>query len=173
MQSEKLKTSYFERLSRKIYSYTTIINLCWIVIVNCQVQVLLFLDNMVLANQNAKLTGPDQGFLVSPLVLTRKPWERGCIAQWPYPKTKYNYAGEHYPGERMDVTLRFLTTGEIFKSLEYNFRISRTAISHIVIETCKPNHLKIPCSTNDFEYWIWWPWVLFFHQIGCLFNVFL
>ena len=55
-------------------------------------------------------------------------------------------------GERMDVTLRFLTTGEIFKSLEYNFRISRTAISHIVIETCKPNHLKIPCSTNDLEY---------------------
>jgi sulfur transfer protein SufE len=36
-------------------------------IVNCQVQ--LFLDNMVLANQNAKLTGPDQGFLVSRLVL--------------------------------------------------------------------------------------------------------
>jgi hypothetical protein len=34
------------------------------VIVNCQFQ--LFLDNMVLANQNAKLTGPDQGFLVSP-----------------------------------------------------------------------------------------------------------
>jgi hypothetical protein len=33
---------------------------------------------MVLANQNAKLTGPDQGFLVSPLVLTLKPWERGC-----------------------------------------------------------------------------------------------
>jgi hypothetical protein len=44
---------------------------------NCQVQ--LFLDNMVLANQNAKLTGPDQGFLVFPLVLTRKPWERGCL----------------------------------------------------------------------------------------------
>jgi uncharacterized protein YbcV (DUF1398 family) len=28
-------------------------------------QVQLFLDNMVLANQNAKLTSPDQGFLVS------------------------------------------------------------------------------------------------------------
>jgi hypothetical protein len=40
-------------------------------------QVQLFLDNMVLANQNAKLTGPDQGFLVSRLVLTLKPWERG------------------------------------------------------------------------------------------------
>jgi hypothetical protein len=33
---------------------------------------------MVLANQNAKLTGQDQGFLVSRLVLTLKPWERGC-----------------------------------------------------------------------------------------------
>jgi hypothetical protein len=32
---------------------------------------------MVLVNQNAKLTGPDQGFLVSRLVLTMKPWERG------------------------------------------------------------------------------------------------
>jgi hypothetical protein len=28
---------------------------------------------MVLANQNAKLTGPDQGFLVTPLVLTQIP----------------------------------------------------------------------------------------------------
>jgi hypothetical protein len=34
---------------------------------------------MVLANQNAKLTAPDQGFLVSRLVLTLKPWERGCF----------------------------------------------------------------------------------------------
>ena len=34
---------------------------------------------MVLANQNAKLTGPDQGFLVSRLVLTLKPWERGWV----------------------------------------------------------------------------------------------
>ena len=31
----------------------------------------------LMANQNAKLTGPDQGFLVSRLVLTLKPWERG------------------------------------------------------------------------------------------------
>ena len=36
---------------------------------------------MVLANQNAKLTGPDQGFLVSPLVLTQKPWERGWVRE--------------------------------------------------------------------------------------------
>jgi hypothetical protein len=39
----------------------------------------LFCD-MVLANQNAKLTGPDQGFLVSPLFLIRKPWERGWLS---------------------------------------------------------------------------------------------
>jgi hypothetical protein len=37
----------------------------------------------VLANQNAKLTGPDQGFLVSRLVLTLKPWERGCFKSSP------------------------------------------------------------------------------------------
>jgi hypothetical protein len=37
---------------------------------------------MVLANQNAKLTSPDQGFIVSPLVLIRKPWERGCPASF-------------------------------------------------------------------------------------------
>ena len=65
MQSGKLKTSYFERLLQNILEYTTIIkNIYSIVIVNCQI--LLFLDNMLLANQNAKLTGPDQGFLVSP-----------------------------------------------------------------------------------------------------------
>jgi hypothetical protein len=53
------------------------------VIVNCQVQ--LFLDNMVLANQNAKLTGPDQGFLVSPLVPSSVPGPHGwhCVAGGP------------------------------------------------------------------------------------------
>jgi hypothetical protein len=36
---------------------------------NCQVQ--LFLDNMVLANQDAKLTGADQGFSCFPCPHTR------------------------------------------------------------------------------------------------------
>ena len=35
------------------------------------------------------------------------------------------------PGERLAVTLRYLTTGETFSSLESQFRISRTAISKI------------------------------------------
>jgi hypothetical protein len=39
------------------------------------------LDNMALANQNARLIGPAQGFIVFPLALKRKPWERG----WSFP----------------------------------------------------------------------------------------
>ena len=45
---------------------------------------------MVLANQNAKLTGPDQGFLVSRLVLTLKPWERGW--EKPYKISLYQHS---------------------------------------------------------------------------------
>ena len=44
---------------------------------------------MVLANQNAKLTGPDQGFLVSRLVLTLKPWERGWESSGGPPDDSY------------------------------------------------------------------------------------
>jgi hypothetical protein len=54
---------------------------------------------MVLANQNAKLTGPDQGFLVPRLVLIRKPWERGwSIVYHPIPEFLHhlNYAGAVY-----------------------------------------------------------------------------
>lgn len=39
--------------------------------------------------------------------------------------------------ERLAVTLPYLATGESFKSLEFQFRISRTAISNVVEETCK------------------------------------
>ena len=60
------------------------------------------------------------------------------------------------PDERIAVTLRYLATGEIFKSLEYSFRISRTCISSIVVETCQaifdilgPRYLKTPSTQEE------------------------
>ena len=41
------------------------------------------------------------------------------------------------PDERIGVTLRYLATGEMFKSLEYSFQISPTCISSIVVEMCQ------------------------------------
>ena len=60
------------------------------------------------------------------------------------------------PAERLAVTLRYLATGETFKSLEYSFRISRTMISSIVIECCEAifeilgeTYLKTPNSEEE------------------------
>ena len=62
------------------------------------------------------------------------------------------------PDERIAVTLRCLATGETFKSLEYSFRISRTCISSIVVETCQaifdilgPRYLNTPSSQEEWE----------------------
>ena len=41
------------------------------------------------------------------------------------------------PPERLALTLRFLATGETFRSIEFQFRVSRTAISYIVLEVCE------------------------------------
>ena len=60
------------------------------------------------------------------------------------------------PDERVAVTLRYLATGETFKSLEYAFRISPTCISSIVVETCEaifailgPIFCKTPTSKQE------------------------
>ena len=52
--------------------------------------------------------------------------------------------------QRLVITLRFLATGETFKSLQYLFRVSNVTIGRIVPETCqaiynrlRENHLKV------------------------------
>ena len=54
------------------------------------------------------------------------------------------------------VTLRYLASGESFKSLEYQFRISKKAISYIVqevslaiIKTLGKEYLKTPNTTEE------------------------
>ena len=58
--------------------------------------------------------------------------------------------------ERRALTLRFLATGESFRSLHFKFRISRPAISYIVTEVCDavpkklgPSYLKVPSSEQE------------------------
>ena len=63
------------------------------------------------------------------------------------------------PKQRLALTLRFLATGESFRSLEYQFRISRKAISYIITdEVCKVivtvlagTYLKFPSCQKDWK----------------------
>ena len=41
------------------------------------------------------------------------------------------------PGLRVAITLRYLATGESYKSLSYQFRVAHNTICHIVPETCR------------------------------------
>ena len=57
---------------------------------------------------------------------------------------------------RLTVTIRFLATGETFRSLSFQFRISRGAISYIVTEVCNAViknmshvYLKLPSSAEE------------------------
>ena len=67
--------------------------------------------------------------------------------------------------QRLVITLRFLATGETFKSLQYLFRVSDAAIGQIVPETCRAiysrlreTHLKVcrllmhSIGMTDFDY---------------------
>lgn len=60
------------------------------------------------------------------------------------------------PIERLSVTLRFLATGETFRSLSFQYRIGERTTSGIVEETCqalhevmKDKYLKTPNNKED------------------------
>ena len=60
------------------------------------------------------------------------------------------------PVERRTLTLRSLATGKSFRSLHFQYRISRPAISYILTELCEgipkklgPSYLKVPSSEQE------------------------
>ena len=70
--------------------------------------------------------------------------------------------------ERLAVTLRFLATGNSFRSFSFSYRMGRRTISEIVIECCraiydvmKPLYMQFPESQDKWrkisnEFWIKW-----------------
>ncbi|XP_071581574.1 putative nuclease HARBI1 [Temnothorax nylanderi] len=62
------------------------------------------------------------------------------------------------PKERMSLTLRFLATGESYRSLEYSTRIPACTISRIIPETCRViyevlrnDYLQTPTTIEEWE----------------------
>ena len=60
------------------------------------------------------------------------------------------------PKERLALTIRFLATGETYRSLSYQFRISTRSISYIIKEVCEAIiknmrniYLKVPTSPEE------------------------
>ena len=51
------------------------------------------------------------------------------------------------PVKKRALTLRFLATGESFRSLHFQFRIRRPAISYIVTEVCEATPKKLGPSS--------------------------
>ena len=58
--------------------------------------------------------------------------------------------------DRLTLTIRFLATGQMYRSLSYQFRISVAAISYIVQEVCDAivrnigkTFLKVPLSMEE------------------------
>ncbi|XP_050510944.1 uncharacterized protein LOC126887446 [Diabrotica virgifera virgifera] len=57
---------------------------------------------------------------------------------------------------KLIITLRYLSTGETFRSLMYNYRVSESAISEFIPIVCraiydelKRDYLKVPCTTEE------------------------
>ena len=58
---------------------------------------------------------------------------------------------------RLALTLRFLATGETYRSLCFQFRISRAAISYIIVQVCKAirihlaEYMIVPNTTEEWS----------------------
>ncbi|CAH1961646.1 unnamed protein product [Acanthoscelides obtectus] len=59
---------------------------------------------------------------------------------------------------RLAITLRFLATGDSYRSLEYLTRVSASTISLLVPHVCqavyshlKPEYMKVPCTEDDWK----------------------
>ena len=55
-------------------------------------------------------------------------------------KQTNNFGKPISPAERLALTIRYLATGDTFRSLHFQFRISRAAISYIIKEVCNAMH---------------------------------
>ncbi|XP_067245510.1 uncharacterized protein [Chanodichthys erythropterus] len=73
-------------------------------------------------------------------------------------RTNTNYRDCISVGERLMITLRFLATGESFKSLSYQFRVGMSTIQQFVPETCaaiyqvlKEKYLKCPDTVEEWQ----------------------
>ena len=72
------------------------------------------------------------------------------------PKERIGGTDPVYADQRLALTLRFLATGETFKSLHFQFRISEHAVSYIVKGCCKAivkrmaaEFIKVPSSEEE------------------------
>nr|XP_033931072.1 uncharacterized protein LOC117439301 [Pseudochaenichthys georgianus] len=75
-----------------------------------------------------------------------------------HPEGKHHYRDCISVGTRLMVTLRFLATGESFRSLSYQFRVGVSTIRQFVPETCtaiyevlKEKYLKCPGTVEEWQ----------------------
>ena len=72
-------------------------------------------------------------------------------------KKTTNFKEPICPGLRLSITLRYLATGETYRSLCFNFRVPHNTISGIISETCKAIYEELrdefmPCPKSPEEW---------------------
>ncbi|XP_057654265.1 putative nuclease HARBI1 [Diorhabda carinulata] len=92
----------------------------------------------------------------------RMDYETFCmlhIKVFPYIKKQNTYLRSAISSElRLAITLRFLATGDSYRSLEYLTRVSASTISLFVPQVCEyvyevlqPQYMKFPCTKGEWE----------------------